>query len=177
MNKINKITLYCLFALFALFALFVTTAKAQEAAGETISYSFDRVFTEGVGWFFVQTTTTTRPDGSIIVNTLQTFRATEAEIDTFIVNYKRGLDQEVEQSEAMVNDFKARRDAAAPVGPSVIFFRTGGAPEIVLPDNTIKPEAGSVWQYDGTGYVPYVCPAPKKKAPVKTTKTTKPKKQ
>lgn len=108
---------------------------------------------------------------------MQTYRATEAEIDSFISAYKRGLDQDLNRTEAAFNDAKAKKEAAAPVGPAVIFFRTAKPREIAIPDNTIKPEAGSVWQYDGTGYVPYVCPAPKKKVPAKTTKPTKPKKQ
>lgn len=170
MNKIKKITLYCLLALF------VTAASAQDGT-ETITYTFDRTEVPGEGWYFIQTTTTRRPDSSIVVNTLQTYRATETEIDSFISAYKRGLDQDLNRAEAAFNDAKAKNEAAAPVGPAVIFFRTAKPREIAIPDSTIKPKTGTIWQYDGTGYVPYVCPAPKKKAPAKTTKTTKPKKQ
>lgn len=186
MSKITKIALYSLFTLFALFGLLTTTASAQDAATETITYTFERTEVPGEGWYFIQTTR--RPDSSIVVNTLQTYRATEAEIDSFITAYKRGLDHDLLRTEAAFNDAKAKKEAAAPVGPAVIFFRTAKPGEftilnsaikphlVTLPDSTIKPQAGSIWQYDGTGYVPYVCPAPKKKAPAKTTKTTKPKK-
>lgn len=177
MNKILKLVLYCLFALFALFA---TTAKAQDGT-ETITYTFDRTEVPGEGWYFIQTTTTRRPDSSIVVSTIKTYRATETEIDSFISAYKRGLDQDLNRAEAAFNDAKAKKEAAAPVGPAVIYFRDKltipysafSRSRLLLPDNTIKPEAGSVWQYDGTGYVPYVCPAPKKKAPAKPTKPKK----
>ena len=166
MKNITFILILC-----AALMSFAIRAKAQDGT-ETITYTFERNEVAGEGWYFVQTTTTRRPDSSIVVNTVQTYRATETEIDSFISAYKRGLDQDFLRAEAVFNDLKAKKEAAAPVGPAVIFFRTGDVEKfrsgITLPDNTVKPEKGSVWQYDGTGYVPYICPSTKRKAPVKT---------
>jgi len=129
---------------------------------ETFEYSYEKTTTDG-GWFFIQRTTTTRPGGTVLVNELKTFRATEVEIDSFISGYKRGLEQELITTEAAFNDVKARQGASSGVGPAMM--RTPS--KTAIPDTTVRPENGSIWTWDGSGYVPYVCPPEKKKAPAK----------